>query len=105
MHNSLLHTINNCLPIDLLLEKRCIKFIWNLFNSAYELHKSIIRGSFYNKGSSIAENIRYFMYKYSISMYDWEKPLNVHMKKVYNYASSHSNVDDICTATALVDLC
>ena len=51
MHNSLLHTINNCLPIDLLLEKRCIKFIWNLCNSAYELHKSIIRGSFYNKGS------------------------------------------------------
>ena len=37
-HNSLLHTINNCLPIDLLLEKRCFKFIWNLFNSAYELH-------------------------------------------------------------------
>ena len=104
-HNSLLHTINNCLPIDLLLEKRCIKFIWNLFNSAYELHKSIIRGSFYNKGSSIAENIRYFMYKYSISMYDGEKPLNVLMKKVYNYASLHSNVDDICTATALVDLC
>ena len=105
-HNSLLHTINNCLPIDLLLEKRCIKFIWNLFNSAYELHKSIIRGSFYNKGSSIAENIRYFMYKYySISMFDWEKPLNVLMKKVYNYASLHSNVDDICTATALVDLC
>ena len=45
------------------------------------------------------------MYKYSISMYDWEKPLNVLMKKVYNYASLHSNVDDICTATALVDLC
>ena len=99
-----LHTINKCLPIDLLLEKRCIKFIWNLFNSAYELHKSIIRGSFYNRGSSIAENIRYFMYKYNISMYDWEKPLNVLMKKVYNYASLHSNVDDICTATAIVDL-
>ena len=45
------------------------------------------------------------MYKYSISMYDWEKPLNVVMKKVYIYDSLHSNVDDICTATALVDLC
>ena len=33
----------------------------------------------------IAENIRYFMYKYSTSMYDWEKPLNVVMKKVFNY--------------------
>ena len=33
------HTINNCLPIDLQLEKRCIKFIWNLFNSSHELHE------------------------------------------------------------------
>ena len=38
-------------------------------------------------------------------MYDWEKPLNVVMKKVFNYDSLHSNVDDICTATAIVDLC
>ena len=37
----------------------------NLFNSFYELHKSIIGGLFYNKSSSIAENITYFMYKYS----------------------------------------
>ena len=66
--NSLFHTNNNYLPIDLLLGKRRIKFIWNLFNSSHKLHKSIGRGSFYNKGSSIAENIRYFMYKYSISM-------------------------------------
>ena len=62
-HNSLLHTINNCLPIDLILEKRYFKLIWSLFNSSHELHKSIIRGSLYNKGLSIAENIRYFMYK------------------------------------------
>ena len=39
-------------------------------------------------------------------MYDWEKPLNVLMKKVFNYDSLHSNVDDICIAiTAIVDLC
>ena len=38
-------------------------------------------------------------------MYDWEKPLNVVMKKVFNYDSLHSNVDDICTATTIVDLC
>ena len=37
-------------------------------------------------------------------MYAWEKPLNVVMKMVI-YDSLHSNVDDICTATALVDLC
>ena len=38
-------------------------------------------------------------------MYDWEKPLNVLMKKVLICDSLHSNVDVICTATAIVDLC
>ena len=38
-------------------------------------------------------------------MYDWEKPLNVVIKTVFNYDSLHSNVDTICIATALVDLC
>ena len=53
----------------------------------------------------MAKNISYFMYTYSISMHDWEKPLNVVMKKVVIYDNLHSNVDDICTATAIVDLC
>ena len=75
-------TTNNCLPFSLLLEKRCIKFIWNLFNSPYAMHKSVINGLFYNKGSTISENIRYFMYKYDINMYDWGKPLNIVIKKV-----------------------
>ena len=37
-------------------------------------------------------------------MYDCVNPLNVVLKKVYNYDSLHSKVDDICTATAIVDL-
>ena len=45
-------------------------YIWNLFNSSHELHKTIVRNCFYNKGSTLAENIRYFMYKYdSVAAY------------------------------------
>ena len=32
-HCKYLHTINNSLPIDLMLEKRCLKFIWSSTNS------------------------------------------------------------------------
>ena len=32
-HNDLLHNINNCLPIEILLEKWCIKFNYNIINS------------------------------------------------------------------------
>ena len=95
-HNLLIHAINNCLPISLLLEKRCIKFIWNLFNSPYAIHKSVVNGSFHNKGSTISENIRYFMYKYDINMYDWGKPLNIVMEKVYAYDKLHTDVDIQC---------
>ena len=38
-------------------------------------------------------------------MYDSEKPINVVMKKVFNYDSSHSNVDTVCTARVIVYLC
>ena len=32
-HCNLLHHINSCDPIDNIMEKRCIQFIWNLMNS------------------------------------------------------------------------
>ena len=100
-----IHAINNCLPISLLLEKRWIKFIWNLFNSPYAVYKSVVNGSFYNKGSTISENIRCFMYKYNINMYDLGKPLNIVMQKVYADDKLHRDVDIQCTANAIVDLC
>ena len=47
------------------------------------MHRSVINGSFYNKGSTISENIRYFIDKYDINVYDWGKPLNIVKNKVY----------------------
>ena len=56
-HNALINLINRYLPINLILEKRYIKYIWNLYNSSHELHKTIVKNCFYNKGSTLAENI------------------------------------------------
>ena len=61
-HNDLLHHVNNCLPIEILLEKRCIKFIYNIINSEYSYH------------TTLGENIRYFMDKYKMSYKDWYSP-------------------------------
>ena len=47
-HNALINLINGCLPVNLMVEKRRIKFIWNLFNGPYELHKSVAKYYFYN---------------------------------------------------------
>ena len=75
-HNVLTNLINGCLPINLMLEKRCIKFIWNFFNSTHELHKTVAINCFYNQGSTLAENIKYLMYKYNILIDDWHRPLS-----------------------------
>ena len=84
-HNVLTNLINGCLPINLMLEKRCIKFIWNFFNCTHELHKTVAINCFYNQGSTLAENIRYLMYKYNILIDDWHRPLSYLVRKVYLY--------------------
>ena len=73
-HNDLLHHINNCLPIELLLEKRCIKFIYKIINSKHSLHSIITLYSLYNGDTTLGENIRNFMYKYKMSYKDWYSP-------------------------------
>ena len=57
-HNDLLHYINNCLPIYILLEKWYIKF-----KSQHSLHSRIALYSLYNGDTIIlGEHTRYFMY-------------------------------------------
>ena len=66
----LTNLINGCLPINLMLEMGCTKFIWNFFNKTHELHKAVAINCFYNQGSTLAEKIRYFMYKCNILIND-----------------------------------
>ena len=67
-HNVLINLIN-AIPSNFILEKRCVKYIWNLYNSSHELHNTVVKNCFfYNKGSTLAENIRYLMYKYDITI-------------------------------------
>ena len=41
-HNILVHHIINSYPIDVVLEKRCIKYIWILINSGCTLHADTV---------------------------------------------------------------
>ena len=75
-HNNLLHLINLCLPIDVTLEKRCIKYIWNLINGENKLYDSISILSLCNNSTTLGENIRYFMYTYKIYDYEWYGSIN-----------------------------
>ena len=54
-HNNLLPFTHNCHPIDVILEKRCIKFVWSLYNSNYALYSNILRFSLQNGNSTLGE--------------------------------------------------
>ena len=60
--NKFIHIANKCMPIDAILEKRCIKNLWNLINSQCKLHNNIEKLSLNNVSTTIGENIRYFIY-------------------------------------------
>ena len=60
--------MNDCIPIDLTLEKRCIKFIWSLMNSKHTLYNSIVKYSLLN-ASTVTGDISYLMSKCLTYMY------------------------------------
>ena len=57
----------------LLLEKRCINFIYNniIINSEHSLHSRIVLYSLYSGDTILGENIIYFMYTYKMSNKYW----------------------------------
>ena len=59
-HNVLTNHINGCLLINLMLEKRCITFIWNFFNCTHELYKTVAINCFLQSRVNISR-------KYQIS--------------------------------------
>ena len=99
--NSLVHLINNCVSIDCILENRCVKFLWNLFNSENVLFRRIIRYSMHNSDTTIGENVRYFMYKYKIVYDDWFNDLSNIFNRIDNKIKNTIQLDDICLASAI----
>ena len=100
-----MHLVNLCLPIDVTLEKRSIKYIWNLINGENKLYYSVVKLSFYNNSTTLGENIRYFMYKYKIYDYEWYDSINVIFKKIDLYLLSRLDECVQYDAIAIRELC
>ena len=58
-HCKYLHTINNSLPIDFMLEKRCLKFIWSCINSNNTIVKDVSSLAIMYSYLSLGENYRF----------------------------------------------
>ena len=87
------------------MEKRCVNFLWNLFNSDNVLFSRIIKYSIHNSDTTIGENVRYFMYKYKIVYDDWFNDLSNIFNTIDSHFQNTTQLDDICLAGAIRDLC
>ena len=97
--------IHNCHPIEVILEKRCIKFVWSLFNSNYALYSNILRLSLQNGNSTIGENARYLIHKYGFINSDWSQNINILYSKIESYSNRLLNIEHKCTGSVIRELC
>ena len=75
-------------------------------NSDHILFNNIIKFLLFNMPTTIGENVKYFMYKYNITMSDWYNSFSYIDKKIDVYVNR--KVDDMnakYTAHAIQDLC
>ena len=93
------------MPIDITLEKRCIKYLWNIINNNCKLYHNILNLSLNNVSTTIGENLKYFMYKYMIQEYDWYESINIIYKKIDSYMLSHFLAKVQCDAAVIRELC
>ena len=88
-HCRFLHTINNSLPIDVQLEKRCLKFLHSCLNSSNEVVKSISLSSIQQSFSTFGENYRYLCHKYKIMPYMFRSDFPIIIKQIHLYVDDH----------------
>ena len=76
-----------------------------MLNSEYELYNKIVKYSMHNANSTLGENVRYFMYKYNLTLDDWNQNINNIYKKVDMYVNNHADRAVECVAIAIRELC
>ena len=93
----------HCQLIDLMLEKRCLKFIWSCINSNNTIVKSVSSSAIMYSYSSLGENYRFLSDKYGIWPINWTKSFSIVLRKFYDYVDKH--VYSANEATLVRDLC
>ena len=76
-----------------------------LVHSEYELYNKIVTYSIHNANSTLGENVRYVMYKYNLTLDDWNQNINNIYKKVDMYVYDHADCAAECVAFAVSELC
>ena len=99
------HNLHNSILFNFILEKRCIKFLWTLFNSCYDLYRTITKYSLRNRNTILGENKPYFMQKYNTVFIDMFENINILYKKIDMYAKHNFGENFFYVGTTIKQLC
>ena len=70
---NLLSVITNCLPLNIILEKRLLKCICIIINRENVIVNNVFKFALNNRRSVLGENFRYLTFKYKIKCSSWYK--------------------------------
>ena len=102
---SLLPSINDCISIDIVLARRCAKFIWSCLNSYNTIIKTTVLSAISSGCSTLGDNYRYLSYKYNIGPHIWMLSLNEVIKCISLYISTNENLLHSVHGTIVRDFC
>ena len=102
-HCKYLHTINNSLPIDIVLEKRCLKFILSCINSNNTIVKSVCSSAIMYSYLNLGENYRFQSDKCDTWPSYWKKSFSIILKKFYDYVDKNKHLAN--ESRLIKDLC
>ena len=104
-HCNLLPVITNCLPLNIILEKRLLKFIWSIINSENRIVNNVFKFALNNRRSVLGKNFRYLAFKYKITCSYWYKNWSYINSCISDFVSNSYNQDVFIVGCTIRELC
>ena len=105
-HSNLLYVISNYyLSLNIILEKRLLKCIWNIINSENLIVNNVFKFALNNRRSVLGKNLRYQAFKYKIKCSSWYKNLSYINSCISDFVSNSYNQDIIIVGCTIRELC
>ena len=92
-HCKLLPVITNCLPLNIILEKRLLKCNWSIINSENLIVNDVFKFALNNRRSVLGKNCRYLAFQYKIKCRSWYKNLSYINSCISDFVSNSYNQD------------
>ena len=90
-HCNLLSVITNSIQLNILLEKRLLKFIWSIINSENLIVNNVFKFALNNRRSVLGKNCRYLAFKFKIECSSWHTNWSYTNNCIFNFVSNSYN--------------